>query len=50
LHTSYLGQEKVNQIKEMLFEKGFQVDNRLSTTIKDYKEELFLERAGFTSI
>lgn len=50
LHTIYLGQEKVNEIKAILFEKGFQVDNRLSTTIKDYKEELFLERAGFTSI
>ena len=49
LHTSRLGQDKVDEIKAKLFDKGFKIDSELSTIIKDYKEELFLERVDLTS-
>lgn len=44
LHTAILGREKAEFVKSVMAKHGFQVDERFSGRIENYKEELFLER------
>jgi len=44
LHTSVLGQEKIDFIKKKLEKAGFKIDYSVSNIISNYKEELYFER------
>lgn len=45
LHTSIIGQDRVDDICARLAAEGFLVDWRYSNSLKGFKEELFLSRA-----
>jgi FkbM family methyltransferase len=48
LHTEVLGQNKVDEIKEIMRMAGFIIDGNLSRLIPGVKEILFMERANHT--
>jgi len=46
LHTNIIGQDRVDSICDQLADEGFRIDWRYSSSIKGFKEELFLSRAA----
>lgn len=44
LHTDVLGQARIDEIKSIMNDAGFLIDNKLSSVISGVKEVLFLER------